>query len=96
MAGDNWIVVLPLIVLAVCLYLWYTRGRDPKGRGIIIANTIRRNLTPAEVGTIVDEHAQNKDITAEIIYLATQGYLKIKQIEDHGLFSNQKILYWNY
>mgnify|MGYP001607129208 CR=1 FL=1 len=91
MAGDNWIVVLPLIVLAVCLYLWYTCGRDPVGRGIIIAQyDPPEGLTPAEVGTIVDEHAQNKDITAEIIYLATQGYLKIKQIEDHGLIFKSK------
>lgn len=90
-AMDNGIVALPIFVFVICFYLWYTRGRDPVGRGIIIAQyDPPDNLTPAEVGTIIDEHAQNKDITAEIIYLATQGYLKIKQIENQGLIFKSK------
>jgi len=90
-AKDNWIIGLPILTLVACLYLWYTRGRDPNGRGIIIAQyEPPDNLTPAEVGTIADEHAQNKDITAEIIFLATLGYLKIKQIEGKGLIFKSK------
>ena len=81
-ARDNWVVVVPVLVFAICFYLWYKRGRDPKGRGVIIAQyEAPDDLSPAEVGTIVDEKAQNKDITAEIIFLATKGYLKIRQIE---------------
>ena len=90
-AKDNWIIGLPILTLIICLYLWYTRGRDPNGRGIIIAQyEPPDNLTPAEVGTIADEHAQNKDITAEIIYLATLGYLKIKQTENKILIFTSK------
>ncbi|TAN57632.1 DUF2207 domain-containing protein [Patescibacteria group bacterium] len=90
-AKDNWIIGLPIIVLIVCFYLWYTRGRDPAGRGIIIAQyDSPDNLTPAEVGTIADEHAQNKDITAEIIFLATLGYLKIRQTENKILIFKSK------
>jgi len=36
-AKDNWIIGLPILTFIACLYLWYTRGRDPNGRGIIIA-----------------------------------------------------------
>src|SRR3989344_4605905 len=90
-AKDNWIIGLPILTFIACFYLWYTRGRDPNGRGIIIAQyDPPDNLTPAEVGTIADEHAQNKDITAEIIYLATLGYLKIRQIEEQGLIFKSK------
>src|SRR3989344_5495368 len=90
-AKNNWIIGLPILTLIICLYLWYTRGRDPAGRGIIIAQyDPPDNLTPAEVGTIVDEKAQNKDITAEIIYLATLGYLKIKQTENKILIFTSK------
>src|SRR3989344_2832496 len=90
-AKDNWIIGLPILTFIACFYLWYTRGRDPKGRGIIIAQyDPPDNLTPAEVGPIVDEHTQNKDITAEIIFLATQGYLKIKQMEGRGSIFKSK------
>ncbi|HLD61397.1 MAG TPA: DUF2207 domain-containing protein, partial [Patescibacteria group bacterium] len=90
-AKDNWIIGLPILTLIICLYLWYTRGRDPNGRGIIIAQyEPPDNLTPSEVGIIIDTQVQNKDITAEIIYLAEQGYLKIKQCENQRLVSGAK------
>lgn len=90
-AKDNGIVALPIFVLVICFFIWYTRGRDSAGRGVIIAQyDPPDNLTPAEVGIIADEQAQNKDITAEIIYLAEQGYLKIKQIEEQGLIFKSK------
>jgi len=70
-------------------YLWYSRGRDPKGRGTIIAQfDAPDNLTPAEVGTIIDEKAHKRDISAEIINLAIKGYIKIKRIEVKGIFKS--------
>lgn len=80
---DNWIIFVPFIVLFSILYFWYTRGRDPKGRGTIVAQyEAPDNLTPLEVGTIIDERFDNKDISAEIINLAVKGYLKIKRLEE--------------
>jgi len=38
-------------------------------------------LTPAEVGTIIDERVDVQDVVAEIIELARLGYFKIKKIE---------------
>ncbi len=84
---DNWILFLPLIVFIILFYLWYTRGRDPEGRGTVIAQfEAPDNLTPAEIGTIIDEKVQNKDITADIINLAVKGYLKITRLEKDKLF----------
>ncbi len=37
------------------------------------------NLTPAQVGVIIDEKADVQDIVAEIVELARLGYLKIKK-----------------
>ncbi|MFC1678579.1 DUF2207 domain-containing protein, partial [Patescibacteria group bacterium] len=83
---NSWIALLPLLTLAVLIYLWRTKGRDPKGRGTIIAQfDPPDNLTPAEVGTIVDEKTHKKDISAEIIHLAIKGYLRITRIENDGL-----------
>jgi len=77
---DNWIMFLPLIVLIWLFYHWYTRGRDPEGRKTIIPEfDAPDNLTPLEIGTIIDEKAENKDLSAELIYLATLGYLKINK-----------------
>lgn len=79
---DNLILGLPILVFIFIYYLWYTRGKDPKGRGTIIAQFgPPHKLTPAQVGTIYDEKAHKKDISAEIINLAVNGYLKITRHE---------------
>jgi uncharacterized membrane protein len=79
---DNGIVVLPLLVTLFMWRLWYKRGRDPKGRSTIIAEfDAPAGMSPIEVGGLVDENVQPKDITAEIVHLAVSGYLKVHQIE---------------
>ena len=61
---------------------WYRKGRDPKGTGIIIPQyDAPDDLTPMEVVAIVEEKVLTRHISAEIIYLATKGYLKIKETE---------------
>jgi len=78
---DNWPLVIPVIIFFVLFYLWYTRGRDPKGRGTVIPiYESPDNLTAGEVGTLVDEKVDLKDISATIIQLAVNGYLKIKEV----------------
>jgi len=84
---DNLILLLPLIILIFFLRWWYKYGRDPQGRGTIVAEfEAPDNLTAAEVGTIIDEHAQYKDLSAEIISLAVRGYLKITRLKEGKLF----------
>ncbi|MEK7584557.1 MAG: DUF2207 domain-containing protein [Patescibacteria group bacterium] len=78
--ADNWIMVIPILAFLIMWYLWYTRGRDPRGRGTIIAEyDPPEGLTPSEVGTVYDERVENKDIAGDLISLAIQGYLKIRQ-----------------
>jgi uncharacterized membrane protein len=90
---DNWILFLPLAVLIILFYLWRTRGRDPEGRKTIIVQfDPPDNLTPAEVGTIIDEKADPKDISAEIINLAVKGYLKITRFEEKRIFKKADYL----
>lgn len=82
MVRDNGVVLIPITALFLLGYLWYSRGRDPKGRGAVVRQySPPEGLTPAEAGVVLDEWAQAKDITAEIIYLATKGYLKVHQFE---------------
>lgn len=75
-----WPIVIPIIVFVYMLRKWLKYGKDPKGTGVIIPQyDVPDNLTPLEVGGIVNEEIKNKNISAEIIYLATKGYLKIRQ-----------------
>ncbi|MFA6321986.1 MAG: DUF2207 domain-containing protein [Candidatus Buchananbacteria bacterium] len=83
---DNIILFLPIGVFIIVFIVWYKKGRDPKGRGTIITQfDVPDNLTPAEVGLIVDGRLSNFDISSEIIYLATQDYIKIHQIPDKSI-----------
>jgi uncharacterized membrane protein YgcG len=43
-----------------------------------------QGLTPAQVGTIIDERVDIHDVVAEIVELARLGYIKIKKIEKKG------------
>lgn len=79
---DNWILGLPLIVFLLMFRLWKRYGKNPKGKTTITAQyEAPHNLTPLEVGTLVDYSANNQDLSAEIIYLATKGYIHINRIE---------------
>jgi hypothetical protein len=76
--ADNGVLVAPVIVFAALWALWWMRGRD---RGVPGSIAVRYEppdgLTPAEAGTLIDEYAHTRDITATIIDLAIRGYLEI-------------------
>lgn len=78
---DNWIAGLPFLVFALMFWLWRTRGRDPKGRETIIPQyDVPDNLSPSQMGALIDEKADNKDVSADIVNLAVKGYLKINRL----------------
>jgi uncharacterized membrane protein len=70
---------LPFVLLAGAgLVYWFRRGRDAKGRGVIVPEyEAPDGLKPIEVGTLIDFKTDNRDITATIIDLAIRGYIKI-------------------
>lgn len=77
---SNWYwLILPLTLLLL-LIRYFRSGRDTPGRGTIAPEfEPPNNLSPGEMGTLVDEKADNKDISAMIINLAVKGFLKIKE-----------------
>lgn len=84
--SDNWMVFLLLIPLAVGAWAvrhWYRYGRDPKGRGTIVAEyDPPAGMTPTEMGTLVDAQLHDKDFSAAIVHLAVLGHLQI--VEEEG------------
>jgi len=45
-----------------------------------------KNLSPAEIGTILDQKIDIHDVVSEIIELARLGFMKIKKNESKGIF----------
>lgn len=76
---SNWPLGIPIAVFAVMFYLWWTRGRDPRLRPIAAQYEPPDQLTPGEVGTLVDNSADMRDITASIVDLAVRGYIVIEE-----------------
>ena len=68
----------PIFFLGVVLY-WRRIGRDPEtGRSEVVAYDPPDNLRPAELGTLIDERVDMRDISASIVDLAVRGYIHIK------------------
>jgi uncharacterized membrane protein len=83
---NNLIFLLPMLVLFFLYKKWQVEGKDPEGRGVIVAQfDAPDGLTPAQVGTVYDEVVHRKDVSALLISLAIKGYLKITRIEDDAV-----------
>lgn len=86
---ENWVFLLPVFSLAFVIITWYRRGRDPRVREAVIVKygpPEYKNipLTPAEIGVIIDEKIDSRDITATIVGLAVKGYIKIEETKKEG------------
>jgi uncharacterized membrane protein len=85
--GSNWIFLVPIITLIVMYQLWNARGRDPQRLAVTPQYKPPEGLTPAEIGTLIDNSPDMRDITASIVDLAVRGFLKIEEQEKTGLAS---------
>jgi len=82
---SNWPLFLPIGVFAVMFWLWWTRGRDPARLAIAVQYEPPDKLTPGECGTLVDNEAAMRDITATLVDLAVKGYMTIEQTDESHL-----------
>ena len=84
---DNWGYLIPIIVFFALLSYWNKNGRDPKAtRGTIMPEyEAPDKLSPAEIGTLIDDRVDQQDISSIIIDLATRGYLAINETKEKQL-----------
>ncbi|WP_165251341.1 DUF2207 domain-containing protein [Paludisphaera soli] len=88
-AVDNFPYIVFPITAGLCFFAWFTKGRDHPGLGtIVVGYEPPDGLTPAEVGTLVDERVDLKDISATIIDLAVRGYVRIEDVPRSGWFTS--------
>jgi hypothetical protein len=95
---ENWVFVLPLLSLIIMINLWRTRGRDPKVRESVTVmyeppKYNDKPLTPGEVGTMVDEKLDPRDITSTLVGLAVKGYVKMEESRTEGLIFDSSDYY---
>ena len=76
---SNWPLGIPVVVFFLMFYLWWTSGRDPRLRSIAARYEPPDQLTPGEVGTLIDNAVDMRDITSTIVDLAVRGYLVIEE-----------------
>jgi uncharacterized membrane protein len=87
---ENWVFLLPIFSFLYMASRWYRKGRDPRVRESVTVmyeppKFDNKPLTPAEVGTLIDERLDPRDITSTIVGLAVKGYIKIEETKREGL-----------
>jgi uncharacterized membrane protein YgcG len=93
---SNWPLAIPIVVFFLVFRLWWMRGRDPRLRPIAAQYEPPDQLSPGEVGTLVDNSVDMRDITASIVDLAVRGFIVIEQqTKDHllGLTHSKEYLF---
>ncbi len=83
--ASNWPVGLPVLVLIGMVALWRRVGRDPAKLPVAVQYEPADDLSPAEAGTLIDESADMRDITATMVDLAVRGHLRIEEREEKAL-----------
>jgi uncharacterized membrane protein len=88
--AENWVFLLPIFSFIYMFNLWYRKGRDPRVRESVTVmyeppKFDNKPLTPAEVGTLIDEKLDPRDITSTIVGLAVKGYIKVEETKREGM-----------
>ncbi len=94
--ASNWPIFFPVPIFLFMFWLWYARGRDPRVGPVAVQYAPPEGMTPAEAGTLVDDDAAMRDITATIVDLAVRGYLVIEEKEKDqmlGLYKNKEYVF---
>jgi len=92
--SENWVFLLPIFSFLYMANRWYRKGRDPKVRESVTVmyeppKFENQPLTPAEVGTLIDEKLDPRDITSTIVGLAVKGYIQIEETKKEGVLFNK-------
>src|SRR5712664_890531 len=84
--SSNWPLLIPIPVFLLAFFSWWRRGRDPRRRPIAVQYEPPPKMTPAEAGTLLDNSADMRDITATLVDLAVRGQLRIEEHQNPKLF----------
>ena len=73
---------LPILVFLGMVLLWYRVGRDPRKGVIAPAFGPPSGMHAGEVGVLIDDRIDLRDVSAMVIGLAIKGHIRIEEIGD--------------
>lgn len=90
--GKYLFFIIPILVFIICFNIWRKYGDDPEfGKTVIAQYAPPKDMSPTEMGVLMTNGKfKNHFITAEIINLATNKILTIKETENNVLFFKLK------
>jgi uncharacterized membrane protein YgcG len=83
---SNWPLLIPIPVFLLVFAMWRRSGRDPRQRPIAVQYEPPAGMTPAEAGTLLDNSADMRDITATLVDLAVRGDMRIEEHQSPKVF----------
>jgi uncharacterized membrane protein len=85
---------LPLATAVMLWIYWLFFGKDKGGsKAVGVEWEPPKDLTPAEVGTLIDEKCDMSDITSTLVDLAARGYMKMQRLPYDGILMMSKFDY---
>ena len=84
--ASNWPLAIPIPVFFLMFWLWRRHGKDPEPHPVAVQYDPPPGLTPALAGTLIDNRADMRDITATLVDLAVHGHMRIEEREVSKLF----------
>ncbi len=92
--GDYFFFLVPLILFVFSLMMWKKHGEDYKHKGFVREFTGVKGTSPLLSGVVfANGRVDNNFMSAAIISMAINGYLKIVEKERKVLFTNVKEIY---
>jgi len=77
----NWPLLIPILAFLAMYKVWNRIGRDPQRRPVAVQYEPPEGMTPSEIGVLVDNRTDMRDVTSMIVDLAVRGYLTIDESE---------------
>jgi len=84
------VALIPLMTFGAMLRHWWRVGRDPQPGPVVVQYEPPPGLGPAEVGTLVDNSPDNRDLMALLVDCAVKGIIRIRETAPAGWFQAPK------
>lgn len=84
---DHWHFGIPFLFLAFYWAAWREYGDDETGRSVVPEYEPPKGLRPAQLMTLMKQHARPEDLAPTLIDLAVRGYVRIVETEKKLVFT---------
>ncbi|MEI8319308.1 MAG: DUF2207 domain-containing protein, partial [Planctomycetia bacterium] len=84
------VALIPLATFGWMFRHWWAVGRDPRPGPVVVQYAPPAGLGPAEVGTLIDNSPDNRDLMALLVDCAVKGIIRIRETAPAGWFQTPK------